>query len=112
MKLFIAIALAGTALAFSPGPTGLRTYRAGVNAPPHQRANPEKIVWAYTGAVTQGEAESIYNAHGQPTVDDLMNTPINHIAFIANINVQNATGWWAPGANNTGGCGQDYPLGL
>ena len=107
MKLFIAIALAGTALAFSPGPTGLRTYRAGVNAPPHQRANPEKIVWAYTGAVTQGEAESIYNADGQPTVDDLLNTPINHIAFIANVNVQNATGWWAPGANNTGGCGQD-----
>ena len=45
MKLMI-LALAGAALAFSPGPTGLRTYRAGVNAPPHQRATPEKIVWA------------------------------------------------------------------
>ena len=44
---------------------------------------------------------------GAPTVDDLLNSPINHIAFIANVNVQNATGWWAPGANNTGGCGQD-----
>jgi hypothetical protein len=78
-----------------------------VNPPAHQRAEPEKIVWAYTGAVTQGEGENVYNAHGAVTVDDLLNTPINHIAFIANVNVQNATGWWAPGANNTGGCGQD-----
>merc|ERR1719238_2684312 len=110
------LALFGSAIAatsaFSPGPTGQRTYAAGVNPPAHQRPvaegeEPEKLVWAYTGAVTQGEAESIYNAKGQPTVDDLLNTPINHIAFIANINVQNATGWWAPGANNTGGCGQD-----
>jgi hypothetical protein len=69
-------------------------------------AEPSKVVWAYTGAVTQGEAEDIYNSAGQPTVDDLLNTPINHIAFIANVDVNASTGWWAPGANNTGGCGQ------
>ena len=106
MKVLL-LAVAGCALAFSPGPTGMRTYADGVNPPPHQRVAPEKIVWAYTGAVTQGEAENAFNAAGRVTVDDLLNTPINHIAFIANINVENATGWWGPGANNTHGCGQE-----
>jgi hypothetical protein len=64
-------------------------------------------VWSYTGAVTQGDAESIYNAAGAPTVDDLLNTAINHISFIANVNINASTGWWAPGRNDTAGCGQD-----
>merc|ERR1719456_1655898 len=84
----------------------LRSYAPGVNPPPHQRADAKKIVWTYTGAVTQGEAESIYNAAGAPTVEDLMNTAVNQISFIANVNVNQSTGWWAPGVNNTGGCGQ------
>ena len=98
-------------VAFSPGPTGLRTYAPGVNPPAHQRpvalGEPSlKTVWAYTGAVTQGEAESIYNAANAPTVADVLNSPINHLSMIANVDVNASTGWWAPGANNTGGCGQ------
>jgi len=99
--LLLQFALAGTAAG------QLRSYAPGVNAPPHQRAEPQKIVWTYTGAVTQGEAESIYNAAGAPTADDLLNTAINHISFIANVNVNQSTGWWQPGVNDTGGCGQD-----
>merc|ERR1719456_2027689 len=94
--------LAGSAAAGGP----LRSYAPGVNPPPHQRADAKKIVWTYTGAVTQGEAESIYNAAGAPTVEDLLNTAVNQISFIANVNVNQSTGWWAPGVNNTGGCGQ------
>merc|ERR550514_480579 len=85
----------------------LRSYAPGVNPPPHQRADAKKIVWTYTGAVTQGEAESIYNAAGGPTVEDLLNTAVNQISFIANVNANTSTGWWRPGVNNTGGCGQD-----
>ena len=64
MKLALISALAGTAAAavYSPGATGLRTYAPGVNPPAHQRPvaegeDPQKIVWAYTGAVTQGDAD-------------------------------------------------------
>merc|ERR1719456_1724742 len=85
----------------------LRSYAPGVNPPPHQRADAKKIVWTYTGAVTQGEAESIYNAAGAPTVEDLLNTAVNQISFIANVNVNQSTNWWKPGVNDTGGCGQD-----
>merc|ERR550514_2288886 len=85
----------------------LRSYAPGVNPPPHQRADAKKIVWTYTGAVTQGEAESIYSAAGAPTVEDLLNTAVNQISFIANVNVNQSTNWWKPGVNDTGGCGQD-----
>jgi hypothetical protein len=41
------------------------------------------------------------------TADDLLNTPVNHIAFILNVDVGNSSdGWFQPGLNNTGGCGQ------
>ena len=91
MKLaFLGLAATGaTALStYSAGPTGTRTYARGVNPPAHQRPVPAgaeqgKVVWAYTGAVTQGDAESIYNAKGEVTAEDLLNSPINHIAFIA-----------------------------
>ena len=120
MKLALVSALAATATAlstYSAGPTGLRTYAPGVNPPAHQRPVPAgaeqgKVVWAYTGAVTQGDAESIYNAKGEVTAEDLLNSPINHIAFIANVDVNQSTGWWAPGANNTGGCGQEQTFEL
>jgi len=65
------------------------------------------MVWAYVGAVTQGEAESIYNAAGAPTVEDVLNTAVNQLSFISNLNANTSTGWWRPGVNNTGGCGQD-----
>ena len=98
--------LVGSAAA-AGGSKQLRSYAPGVNPPPHQRAEPQKIVWTYTGAVTQGEAEAIYNAAGAPTAEDLLNTAVNHIAFIANVNVNQSTDWWKPGVNDTGGCGQD-----
>jgi hypothetical protein len=61
---------------YSAGPTGTRTYAPGVNPPAHQRPVPVsaeqgKVVWAYTGAVTQGDAESIYNAEGEVTAGRL-----------------------------------------
>jgi len=31
---------------------------------------------------------------------------VNHITFLANLDVENATEWWVPGKNNTDGCGQ------
>jgi hypothetical protein len=98
--------LAGSAAALSTGDKYRATWAPGVNAPPHARNPPQRWVWSYTGAVTQGEAESIYNGAGAPTVDDLLNTPMNQLSFIANVNVNQSTNWWAPGANNTGGCGQ------
>ena len=68
-------ATGATALStYSAGPTGTRTYAPGVNPPAHQRPVPAgaeqgKVVWAYTGAVTQGDAESIYNAKGEVTAE-------------------------------------------
>jgi hypothetical protein len=97
---------------FSAGPTGLRTYAPGVNPPAHQRSVPDKVVWAYVGAVTLGDPAAIYNAAGEVTAEDLLNSPINHIAFIANVYVNQSTGWWAPGRNNTGGCGKSQTFEL
>ena len=46
----------------------------------------------------------------------LLNTPVNHITFLANVNVENATEWFTPGKNNTDGCGQlqtwELPFGI
>jgi len=92
--------------ALSQGDKLRDNWAPGVNLPPLQRNPPQRWVWAYTGAVTQGEAEDIYNAAGQPTVEDVLNTAVNQLSFIANVNVNQSTNWWAPGANNTAGCGQ------
>jgi len=66
----------------------------------------EKHVWAYVADVTQGEAANTYNQKGALTVDQVLSTPVNQLAFIANVNVDKADGWFNPGANNTNGCGQ------
>jgi GTPase SAR1 family protein len=59
------------------------------------------------GPATQGAFGQVYHPDGMLMVDDLLNTPVNHIRFILNIDVgSNATGWFDPGKNNTGGCGQ------
>jgi len=72
----------------------------------HAGADTQKVVWAYTGSIKQGEAYQVYLPEGQVTVETLLNTPVNHVTFIANVNVENATHWFTPGANNTDGCGQ------
>jgi len=102
----LAFLLVGSTSALSTGDKLRGNWAPNVNIPPRVRDPPQRWVWSYTGAVTQGEAESIYNAAGQPTVDDVLNTAVNHISFIANVNVNQSTNWWAPGENNTKGCGQ------
>jgi hypothetical protein len=103
----LASAHAYTELKDTMGPVGTRAYAAGVNPPAHQKTDPEKLVWAYVGPATQGSFGQVYHPHGAVTTEDLLNTPVNHLAFIANIDVTNkSTGWFAPGRNNTGGCGQ------
>jgi len=97
---------AGSATALSQGDQLRTNWAPGVNLPPLQRNPPQRWIWSYTGAVTQGDAENIYNSAGQPTVEDVLNTPMNQLSFIANVNVNQSTNWWAPGANNTHGCGQ------
>jgi hypothetical protein len=98
-----------------------RFHAPGVNPSPAHRItangnDSQKIVWAYTGDIKEGEAMQIYNPAGQPTVDMVLNTPINHITFIANIDVETPSEWFKPGKNNTGGCGQkqtnDLPFGF
>jgi len=86
-------------------------HAAGVN--PHSRLrvtqngdDKQKHVWSYVGDVTQGEAEQMYNKMHSPTVEQTLNTPVNQIAFIANVNVEEPTAWFVPGKNNTNGCGQ------
>jgi len=63
-------------------------HAVGVNPHPRQRLaagadERQKTVWAYVGDVTQGEAEQIYST-ATPTVEYLLNTPVNQISFIAN----------------------------
>jgi len=74
-----------------------------------------KVVWAYASDITQGEAVQAYNAEGQVTVENLMNTPVNQVAFIANVDIEQPDKWFKPGKNNTNGCGQkqtwDLPFG-
>lgn len=93
-------------------PNATRPFHApGVNPYPlnrqtHVGDDKQKVVWAYTGSIHQGEAYQVYLPDGQVTVDMLLNTPVNHITFIANVNVENASNWFQPGLNNTDGCGQ------
>jgi hypothetical protein len=57
----------------------------------------------------QGEATEIYNKEGQVSADELLNTdntPANQLAFITNVDVENASKWFVPGKNNTEGCSQ------
>lgn len=86
-------------------------YAPGVTPLPNQRmthvgGDVQKVVWAYTGAIFQGEAYQVYGPDAQVTVRDVLNTPVNHITFIANVHVQNSSHWFSPGENNTDGCGQ------
>jgi len=86
-------------------------FAPGVNPLPNKRlthngGDVQKIVWAYTGAIFQGEAYQVYGMDQQVTVQDVLNTPVNHITFIANVHVLNASHWFNPGENNTDGCGQ------
>jgi hypothetical protein len=88
-----------------------RSYAPGVLPSPTHRVTAnggaaEKVIWAYTGDIFEGEAQEIYNPEGQPTVDNVLNTPVNHLTFIANVNVEKPTEWFVPGQNNTDGCGQ------
>lgn len=55
---------------------------------------------------SQGEAYQVYGLDEQVTVRDVLNTPVNHITFIANVHVKNSSHWFSPGENNTDGCGQ------
>jgi len=103
-------ASAYTVVENSTGAIGTRVYAEGVNAPAHQRwgeqGDPHKIVWAYVGPATQGAFGEVYHPDGMVKAEDLLNTPVNHIAFILNVDLENSTEWFAPGKNNTGGCGQ------
>jgi hypothetical protein len=76
----------------------------------------QKHVWAYLGDVSQGEAIDMYNKKGAATVTQVLNTPVNQLSFIANVNVEKPSAWFVPGANNTNGCGQmqtwDLPFGF
>jgi hypothetical protein len=92
-------------------PSGVNNYAPGVNPYPIHRItatgdDAQKVVWAYTGSIHQGEAYQVYRPDGQVTVDMLLNTPVNHITFIANVNVEQPSHWFSPGKNNTDGCGQ------
>jgi hypothetical protein len=95
-------------------PKAPNNYHPGVNPYPAQRVvatgeDKQKVVWAYTGSIRQGEAYEVYRNTGtgdQVTIDTLHHTPVNHITFIANVDVANVTHWFTPGANNTNGCGQ------
>jgi hypothetical protein len=94
-----------------------RFHAPGVNPSPIHRVTgngsmAEKIVWAYAGEVQEGEAQQIYNPKGASTVAQVLNTPVNHITFIANINVEKPSQWFVPGQNNTDGCGQRQTDGL
>ena len=96
-------------------------HEVGVNPSPINRIasngmhTNKKLVWAYTSDITQGEAAEIYNKEGQVSADELLNTPVNQLAFIANVDVENASKWFVPGKNNTEGCSQkqtnDLPFG-
>lgn len=77
-------------------------YAPGVHPLPNQRVthtgdDKQKIVWAYTGSIFQGEAYQVYLPEGQVTVRDVLNTPTNHITFIANVHVLNSSHWFSPG---------------
>ena len=94
-------------------PDAPNNYAPGVNPPAHQRIthngdDAHKLVWAYTGSIRQAEAYEVYSKEegGQVNVDMLLNTAVNHITFIANVNVEEPAHWFVPGANNTAGCGQ------
>jgi hypothetical protein len=102
MKLFAILALVGCASAYTvlentTGPVGTRVYAEGVNPPPHMRNPPQKIVWAYVGPATQGAFGQVYSVDGKDglvTAEDLLNTPVNHIAFILNVDVGNSSSDW------------------
>lgn len=77
-------------------------YAPGVHPLPNQRlthngGDEQKVVWAYTGSIFQGEAYQVYLPEGQVTVRDVLNTPVNHITFIANVHVENSSHWFSPG---------------
>jgi hypothetical protein len=95
----------------------LGNYAPGVNPHPNHRKthngdDSQKLVWTYVSDIMQGDAAHIYGSKGQISVNNLLNTPINRIAIIANIHFSQPTGWWRPGNNDTNGCGQLQTLGL
>lgn len=75
-----------------------------------------KTVWAYASSITQGLATQVYGPDQQVTVDTTLKTPVNQIAFIANIQSKDPAHWFHPGQNDTNGCGQkqtwDLPYGF
>ena len=95
-----------------PAHEGAYAYHApGVNPYPlhrrtHAGSDTQKVVWAYTGSIRQGEAYQVYLPDGQVTTETLLQTPVNHVTFIANVDVEDPTHWFSPGKNNTNGCGQ------
>ena len=44
-------------------------------------------------------AEAFDNAAGQPTAEDVFNTPINYLSFIANVNVSQSKCWFQAAIN-------------
>jgi len=95
----------------SSNPKAPGNYAPGVHPHPAQRItakghDKQNLVWAYTSAITQGEAAEAFNKEGQVDVDMLLNTPVNHITFIANVLINQSSHWFRPGVNNTDGCGQ------
>lgn len=90
----------------------MRSYAPGVLPPPHQRmthngGDKRKLIWAYTGDIRQALAYEIYGHDHQVTPEALINTPTNQISFIANVQINSTSPeWFAPGKNDTDGCGQ------
>jgi hypothetical protein len=114
LRIVLCVALVATASAYTAlndtmGPVGTRVYHHSVNPPAHQRIGEHagKTVWAYAGPATQGAFGQVYHPDGLVTAEDLLSTPVNQVAFILNVDITGKpSGWFAPGKNNTGGCGQ------
>jgi len=96
-----------TGAKFAPGVLPMASHRE-----THNGGVASKIVWTYVSDITQGEAVQNYNIEGAMTVEDVLNTPTNHISMISNMYVNQSQDWFKPGANNSGGCGQKETLGL
>ena len=71
-----------------------------------------KHIRATLGDLGKGTAISLYNAAGAVTADQVLNTPVNHVAFMGSVNmsapVHGDSGYhrfFIPGRNVTNGCG-------
>ena len=81
-----------TGAKFAPGVLPMASHRENYNG-----GVKSKIVWTYVSDITQGEAVQNYNIEGSMTVEDVLNTPTNHISMISNMLVNQSKDWFRPG---------------